>query len=251
MERWTLRFAAPKSPPTPQWGSLMHGMLMEKLPAPWQEVLHTESARPFAQWLEVTREGTLLWHVSALSDELAEVFRPLLTEGSAWTCRKLNETLTVEAVTHEVTPLQAFTRDFFLKEASCERLRITFCTATTHHVAGSHALYPTVELIARSIQQRLCTVQPDSVLADDEVVGQIIERTRIVRYKLQSASYALEGTRLYGYTGYVELHVKGPDPLLRLAELLFSFAPWCGVGVKAALGMGGCRVSPVERKGAE
>ena len=103
-----------------------------------------------------------------------------------------------------------------------------------------------VELIACGLRARLCDMEPSLVLSDDEVLEQIISRTRIARYRLQSGSFALEGARVQGYTGHVDLSIQGPDSLIRLANVLYCFAPWCGVGIKTALGMGGCRIEPIE-----
>ena len=137
-------------------------------------------------------------------------------------------------------------KPFFLSEAATPRLRLSFLTTTTHKTQGDYALFPSVELIARGLRARLCDMEPSLVLSDDEVLEQIISHTRIARYRLQSGSFALEGARVQGYTGHVDLSIQGPDSLIRLASVLYCFAPWCGVGIKTALGMGGCRIEPIE-----
>ena len=52
MERWTITLRADTGTPSPYWGSLMHGMLLEHLPEAWQERLHGGGLRPFSQWVE-------------------------------------------------------------------------------------------------------------------------------------------------------------------------------------------------------
>lgn len=246
MERWTIELSAEKGNPSPYWGSLLHGMLLERLPEDWQARLHADGARPFSQWVEPGAGAALRWHLNVLDDELAEAVAPLLREGARWSCRHLQGEFTIEKAACERTTVQAYTKPFFLSEAASPRLRLSFLTTTTHRTQGGYALFPSVELIARSLRERLCEAAPDIVLSDDEVLEQIISHTRIVRYRLQSGSFALEGARIQGYTGHVDLSIQGPDPLIRLADLLFGFAPWCGVGIKTALGMGGCSVEPID-----
>lgn len=186
-----------------------------------------------------------MWRLKVLDDALAEVVAPLLAEGQRWRCRHVQGDFVMERVAREQLSMQAYTRRFFLEDAM-PRLRLSFRTTTTHRVQGDYALFPSVELMAGALRRHICAVEPGIVLADDEVLSQIVARTRIVRYRLQSGSFALDGARVQDYTGHVDLSVQGPDPLIRLADLLFCFAPWCGVGIKTALGMGGCDVAPID-----
>ena len=248
MERWTIALRAEKGAPSPYWGSLMHGMLLERLPEDWQERLHGDGLRPFSQWVEPGEGSAFFWHLNVLNDELAAAMAPLLTEGQAWPCAHLQGNFVFEKVEHESLTMQAYMKPFFLSEKASPRLRLAFLTTTTHKTQGGYALFPSVDLIARALRAHLCDMEPGFVLSDDEVLEQVISHTRIARYRLQSGSFALEGARIQGYTGHVDLNVQGPDALIRLADMLFSFAPWCGVGVKTALGMGGCSVEPIEDK---
>lgn len=246
MDQWTISMRTEKGIPSPYWGSLLHGMLLERLPASWQERLHDSGVRPFSQWVEPGEGAAFRWHLSVLDDELAATVEPLLKSGKGWPCKHLQGDFILEAFEHQRLTVQAYMKPFFLSEAATSRLRLSFLTTTTHKTQGDYALFPSVELIARSLRARLCDMEPSLVLSDDEVLEQIISHTRIARYRLQSGSYALEGARVQGYTGHVDLSIQGPDSLIRLASVLYCFAPWCGVGIKTALGMGGCRIEPIE-----
>jgi len=246
MNRWTITMQAEKGIPSPYWGSLLHGMLVERLPREWQERLHDGGPRPFSQWVEPVEGAAFRWHLSILDDGLAAAVEPLLKVGERWPCKHLQGDFILGEVQSECLTVQAYMKPFFLSETAPPRLRLFFLTTTTHKTQGEYALFPSVELIARGLRGRLCDIEPGMVLSDDEVLEQIISRTRIARYRLQSGSFALESTRVQGYTGYVDLSIQGPDPLIRLANLLYCFAPWCGVGIKTALGMGGCRIEPIE-----
>lgn len=246
MDKWIISIRAEKGSPSPYWGSLLHGMLLEQLPAQWQERLHDSGPRPFSQWVEPVDESGFRWHLTVLDDALAAAIEPLLKPDDHWQCKHLQGDFIFGNVEHQHLTVQAYMKPFFLNENTTPRLRLSFLTTTTHKTQGEYALFPSVDLIARGLRARLCDMEPSLVLSDDEVLEQIISRTRIARYRLQSGSFALEGARVQGYTGHVDLSIQGPDPLIRLANVLYCFAPWCGIGVKTALGMGGCRIEPVE-----
>ena len=53
-------------------GSVMHGMLMDMLPAPWPDKLHRIEKQIFSQWLEVSEHQENIWHIGILDDELAD-----------------------------------------------------------------------------------------------------------------------------------------------------------------------------------
>ena len=246
MQRWNIEMRAEKGRPSPYWGSLLHGMLLERLPEDWRERLHGEGLRPFSQWVEPGEGARFTWHLNLLDDALAAVAAPLLAAGATWPCAHLQGGFTLEKLEREDCALQEYMKPFFLRERGAPRLRLHFRTTATHKTQGGYALFPAVDLLARSLRARICDLEPGFVLADDEVLEQIIAHTRIARYRLQSGSFALEGARLQGFTGSVDLNVQGPDALIRLADVLYCFAPWCGVGVKTALGMGGCAVEEID-----
>lgn len=246
MDQWTIKMRSEKGIPSPYWGSLLHGMLLEQLPAQWQQRLHGSGPRPFSQWVEPGEGTAFRWHLTVLEDALAVAIEPLMKAEAHWPCKHLQGDFILEDIERQSLTVQTYMKPFFLSEVAPSKLRLSFLTTTTHKTQGDYALFPSVELIAQGLRARLCDMEPGLVLSDDEVLEQIIARTRIARYRLQSGSFALEGARVQGYTGHVDLSIQGPDPLIRLANVLYCFAPWCGVGVKTALGMGGCRIEPVE-----
>ena len=74
---------------------------------------------------------------------------------------------------------------------------------------------------------------------------QVARHIRIVRYSLRTAVYFLENTKITGYMGRITLVIRGPEPLARLAGALLSFAEYCGIGIKTALGMGAVKIKQI------
>lgn len=248
MEQMVVHFQTDKAIPTAFWGSLLHGMLMQKLPEAWGDKMHNDGLHPFGQWVEPLQGREFLWHINLLDDALADALAPLVQPDTAWACEHLQDTFHIAKVDRTRLTVQDYVKPFFLEQDVARRWQLRFRTATTHKTQGEYALYPTVELIGQSLQRRFCLLDANSVLADAEALEHILTHTRIARYRLQSCTYPLEGARVQGYVGSVELALKGPESLARLAGMLFSFARWSGVGVKTALGMGGCEVTAVIRK---
>lgn len=149
MDQWTIAMRAEKGIPSPYWGSLLHGMLMERLPDPWQDRLHENGPRPLSQWVEPGDGGAFRWHLITLDDGLSATIEPLLKSGERWPCKHLQGDFALESVELQSLTVQAYMKPFFLSETTAPRLRLSFLTTTTHKTQGEYALFPSVELIAR------------------------------------------------------------------------------------------------------
>lgn len=248
MFRYDVKIIIPDSVPSVNWGSVMHGILIEQLPAEWQEALHNDQLRPLSQWVEPIDVTSFVWHLSVLDDTLAGIISSFLQPGKEFPCKHVQSIMKISDIQTKSTTITEYMKPFYLAEEPCAGIYLNFHTTTTHKSQGRYAVFPSVELIGKSLRNHFCSLEPSFVLADDEILGQILDHTRIARYNLQSSYYSLEGGRIDGYTGHLLLRFDGPDPLKRLAGTLFSFAEWTGVGIKTALGMGACTVAPFQPK---
>lgn len=227
------------------WGSLLHGALMELLPEDAAGSLHANDLRPFSQYVLPRPDNRLEWHIglwdSALSEAIARAVMPL----SALALKHKGVTLEVTGISRQKKSEREFIAPFFTAAAPCRQYELEFLTPCTHKSAGEYVLYPTPELIVQSLHMRFGAFAREVSLDDAEAMAQLAAHMRISRYFLRSASYHLEGARVFGYLGRITLSIRGPEQLARLAGMLLSFAEYGGVGVKTSLGMGGCRVAPV------
>lgn len=123
-----------------------------------------------------------------------------------------------------------------------------FETPCTFKVAGSYALFPSVELIVQSLWMRWNALMPDCTLEDADAQHLLLSGLRICRYRLSSRDYKLKGQRIPGFVGSVQISARLPAPMMELWHLLLAFAPYSGIGIKTALGMGAVRITPVIRK---
>lgn len=246
--RFSVTMSTPEISPSIHWGSLLHGLLIEHLPDPWPDFLHSGELRPMSQWVEIVDRSHFIWHIHSLDDDLGAALNELLQNTERWECRHLHCTFTREKViAGQISPAE-YVRSFFVEESAPRGLQLSFMTPATHKVQGRYALFPAVDLIGRGLCAHFCALVPDFALADEETLAQVLAHTRISRYELRSSVYCLEGSRVTGYTGRLELHFDGPDPMRRLCGVLFGMADWCGIGIKSSLGMGGCKVSALPER---
>jgi CRISPR-associated endoribonuclease Cas6 len=75
-------------------------------------------------------------------------------------------------------------------------------------------------------------------MRDEETLDQLSQNSEIVRYRLRSAPFPLEGVNITGFQGDIRIRIKGTDTMSRFAKMLFSFGEFSGVGIKTSLGMG-------------
>lgn len=227
------------------WGSLLHGFLMQALPEETADMLHESGLRPFSQYVLAPAEKQLNWNIGLWDRDLAEQILQAVMPLS-------RIELVQKGIILEVGGVQRITRTesehfdhFFIGEPPCRRFEIDFLTPCTHKQNGNYVLFPSPELIVNSLSRRFDAHIPDITLNDPAAMQEVSRHIRIVRYSLRSAVYYLENTKITGYTGRITLVVGGPEQLARLTGALLSFAEYSGLGVKTALGMGGVQIRKV------
>ena len=243
MFRLTIKMTSSNAVPSPNWGTLMHGMLIEHLRGAWPFLLHEDQGRPITQWVEPVSTTQLNWHVQMMEDSLAVSFLESCQKGDQWYCQHNGSRLAVEEIKVEQDSLSDYVNRKLTEGTQVSDITIQFKTTTTHKSQGKYVLFPTVELIANSLRNRLSEAD-ESLTLPDEKLKLLTEHTQIHQYQLRSALFGLEGSWVKGYTGQVTLRISGPEPILRFGNLLFGLAPWFGVGIKTTLGMGGCVIPP-------
>ena len=239
-----LVFSSPKGVRVqPQWAYPFYSVLCEKMPPSAAELLHSQEITPLRQNIVAApKNGELVWALDVFDDALATALAPVLLQLREVKIDKAAEKF---EVLEQKEPCKIEIADL-LKEAATEgenRLfRFCFKTTTGFKSDGQYVLYPTAELILKSLVQRWNVLFPMYPLQDDDALRMMVNGLRIVRYDLRSSSYAMKGLHIPGFWGEVTIKSTLPAPLLELWKLLVAFAPYSGVGIKTALGMGAVAV---------
>ena len=73
---------------------------------------------------------------------------------------------------------------------------------------------------------------------EEKLAHQLGVACRISRYALRTAGFSVDGHTLRGFCGTLSVRFAGTDSVRRILGMLMEFAPYVGVGIKTALGMG-------------
>ena len=131
------------------------------------------------------------------------------------------------------------------REEPASRTRLWFRTPCAFKQAGRYAIYPQEFLLLQSLVLHWNTAFPDCQLSDPDALDAILRGLRILDYNLHTVSYPIKNTRIPGFVGSAVVEARLALPLLELWNALLSFAPYGGIGIKTALGMGGVSVEPL------
>lgn len=220
-------------------GSILHGALMELLPGDVAGELHRQNLRPFSQALYFDKERNApLWRLGFLTeDSAAACLHALAGVSELYLQRRgysvgLTEIHTVESDYTEIADR------FFLSPEAPRGVTITFRTAASFKQNDQYIMMPEVGLILNSLLQRWNTFSPRLKLEEEDLRGHLAQLCRVSGYSLRSQKFGIEGQTIHGFVGRLRLYFAANDMQRRLFGVLFRFAPFAGIGIKTALGMG-------------
>ena len=103
-------------------------------------------------------------------------------------------------------------------------------------------IFPQESLILQSLVNRWGLCFPELPLDDPDAIQAILAGVHIVDYRLHTVRHPLKQTRIPSFQGRVILEAHLPVPLMEIVKTLYVFAPYAGLGIKTALGMGGVKI---------
>lgn len=221
-------------------GSVLHGALMECVGRETASALHTESLRPYSQHVRFDKErGCSVWRIGTVSDEAYErIVLPVLDRSELYLKQKQ---IAVALGKHSLLQENTFAGLADEMFANCKPpkgVRISFLTTTSFKHDRRYDIFPELKRIFYSLIWRWNYYGGPISLEQDGLEDVLAQSCRIVRYELRSQPYPLEHTAVFGFCGSLQLQCTGNDMTRRLIGLLFSLAPYTGIGIKTALGMG-------------
>ena len=219
-------------------GSVLHGAWMELLPTDYVEILHGEGLRPYSQSLVLAGGEQAVWRLGFLTEEAYQMAAlPLLAQTSLFLKQKgYGIGLCLEE--ERQSAYEDLADRAFHGAQSPRRGRLRFLTATSFRQNGRYRILPDAALLFGSLLRRWNAFSPVVKLEEDGLEEILAAASSWARYHLRSRFFSLEGQKINGFSGDWELRFHGTDMERRLMALLFFFAPFSGVGIKTALGMG-------------
>lgn len=224
---------------------LLHGVIMERLDADYANILHESTLKPFTQY--ITREvvsNKYMWIVNTLNEEAYEkILKPLESDSfNSFRINHKNMEVKIENKLFQHISYRDLVHKYYIEETPNRILKINFITPTAFKSMGEYCFMPDIRLLYKSIMNKYDSFSNSYTISSDEVLETLVERTKILDYKLKSTRFHLEGTKIPSFIGEITLKVNGPETMMNLANMLFAYSIFSGVGIKTALGMGAINV---------
>lgn len=218
--------------------SLFHGAIMENVSCEFAEQMHISAIRPFSQSLNKDKTGTWFWKVNTLNKISYEniITKLLLKESIILTYNNLE--IKIKNKELKQTSFEELFEKNYLTEKNSRYIAVEFVTPTAFKSGGKYINYPTTKLLFTSLINKYDSVSETTSVYDEQLIQELMNCTEIIKYNLKSINFQLEGVKIPAFIGKIELKVNGNNNIVGLANMLFDFAQYSGVGIKNALGMG-------------
>lgn len=219
--------------------SLFHGVLMETISKTAATSFHEEGLRPFSQSVYYDRtKNKSYWRIGTLTATAYEqIILPLLKKETFF-LRQKNQPFSLTTPKILETSYERLADEIFPQRSMPRSVNLEFMTPTAFKHDGRYVIFPDAFLILNSLLQRWNNFSEVIKLDEINLAGKLAEFCRISRYNLYTQTFSLERVNISGFCGRMNIFLGGTDMLNRILGLLFNFAPFAGVGIKTALGMG-------------
>lgn len=219
----------------------LYSWLQQMMPDEVCDYLHQNAQTPVSQYVYYDQNlGKSVWTISLLGTEAERTIGPILDQVSRIElhtdifdvqCLKRTRMDSVQGLLHEAGAIGLTSRTAF-----------RFCSPTSFKQNDRYAIFPQERLILQSLISKWDILFPEFPLNDPDAKQMLEEGIHISDYRLRSARYALKGVKIPGFVGEIVLDTRLSAPMQQLWNSLCILAPFTGVGMKTALGMGGVQL---------
>lgn len=227
----------------PSMGSVFHGLLMDIVGDDVAEWLHDRSRnRPFSQCVYYDRVRQLpIWRISTLTEEAGSLIIDTVRNLRGFSFYVKQKNLEIElsnvAVERKFSYQELMDRAFMTDEL-LRGGRLDFITPAGFKRDGYYVSLPEMYLMFQSLLQRWNSFHPEAAILSDGLEKELGTMCHIGKYELKSRKFSVNSGIVYGFCGNMDIRFSGQDMARRIMGLLMSYAPFAGIGIKTALGMG-------------
>lgn len=216
----------------------LYAWLLSQLPEEVGDVLHQQGETPLAQYVyyDFDRKETI-WVLSFLADWLSEEAEPALSSLSVIPLH--SGPLNARLLSCCEVPSAPALMEQAQQMEDCRYTTFQLLSLVSFRQSGRYVLFPQERLILQSLIAKWNLTFPQYSLEDADAFQALESGIHIVDYRLHTSRYHMKNTKIPGFSGSVTLESRLPAPLEEIWKLLTLFAPYCGIGIKTTLGMGG------------
>ena len=230
-------------------GSIMQGVLMERIDHDYATYLHKQNLRPYSQYIFFSKkQHCLIWRISTLNQQAHdEIILPLLNLPYSVFLRhkQINITTISKEIIYENT-YEKLAKKYFSSSNNPEEIKIidfNFITSTAFKSQGKYIIFPEIHFLLSSLLNRWNYLSNTDFLNDKTVLANLQRHLYVADYKLNMRPFSLEGVRVPAFIGLYSLGIAKNDMAQKIALLLAEFAHLSGIGIKTAIGMGAVNTS--------
>ena len=222
-------------------GSILQGALMEIVSPEVAAMLHVEGVRPYSQYVYFDKlHRRTLWRIGTLAERAFEaIAEPVLSYGDELYLKNRGYAVTIKSkrVKKECSYASLYRKAFESPDVP-SGVDISFLTPTSFKHAGHYEILPDIRRIFQSLLLRWNEFTSAMELPAGNLEAELAQACYIVQYELHSQIFSVDGKRLIGFGGTMRLRFGKNELANRLMGLLMGFAPFAGIGIKTAVGMG-------------
>ena len=224
-----------------QMASLFHGALMEMLPEAYVAELHESMLHPYTQHLEM-RDHQWHWVVTTLNDQAKDlIIDQTLAQKNQVDIKKHELVVGIaEKKMSELTDKELSSQ--FYQEDAPRTISLQFLTPTAFKIDGRYVFYPDIRSIYLSLMNKYDAASKAGSMKDEDALELLCRNTSLFRYDLRSTLFSMEGVKIPSFVGKVAFRMHGAQTMTNLAQMLFRFGEYSGIGIKTALGMGAVKM---------
>lgn len=224
------------------YGNLLQGYLMSLLNSDYADFLHETPLNPYSQYVYYDKEkDSYIWRIATLNEEAKKQIIDKVLAVKDKTIELKHNDITLKIISNKITEETSYKNiadKYFLSKTN-RVIKIRTLTSATYKSNGQYQMFPEVKSLYVSLFNKWNEFNTKVDLNDGETLQHLINHTHIDSYDLKSTKFATDGINIKSFKGTFSLYVKGPSPLVNIANMLFDYGQYSGLGAKTSMGMGG------------
>ena len=221
-------------------GSLFHGYLMENIDSAYAEYFHYNTTNPFTSCIfKDLKEDKFFWRVTTFNQKAYDMLMSYFSKGIPEKIYLKNKDLEINVKSFSIQKKSY--EDLFLE--CSERKRIRLISPTSFKSNGVTHIFPNISTLICGVIEKINQHSDSTELKDKKIIEELLEKVYIKDYNLRTKIFHLEGVKIKGFMGTMDLAIRGEDNRLNnVLNFLILMSEYTGLGIKTSLGMGGIKV---------
>ncbi len=225
------------------WGSVLQGVIMEKITPAYAEFLHSYNFRPYSQY--IIQNENPEWYITTLNQQAADEIFSIIMNDNFNSFDMEHHGFKAEILNKEIAEQKSyndFIKEFYLDTEPSKFVKMNFITPVSFKHNGEYMIFPEISLIFRSLMKKYDTAVENNALFSENVLEDLCKAVKITSYRLKSVRFDLEGVKIPSFMGTLTIGIKGNQTITSLINMILNYAKYSGLGIKTALGMGACNM---------